>query len=134
LTPRRSCERVKTNRRDAAKLAKLYRAGELTLIAVPDAAHEALRDLVRVWQSRRHGTTSARRKKERYSSHRRRGQPTALADIARRCDTRLHRRFHRLTSRGKPSNIAVVAVARELVGFIWAIGQQFDLSNAKTIS
>jgi len=47
LTPRRSGERVKTNRRDAAKLAKLYRAGELTLITVPDATHEALRDLVR---------------------------------------------------------------------------------------
>jgi len=47
LTPRRPGERVKTNRRDAAKLAKLHRAGELTLIVVPDAEHEALRDLVR---------------------------------------------------------------------------------------
>ena len=34
-------------RRDALKLARNYRAGELTPVWVPDAAHEALRDLVR---------------------------------------------------------------------------------------
>jgi transposase len=47
MTPRRAGERVKTNRRDALKLAKLLRAQELTAVWVPDAAHEALRDLVR---------------------------------------------------------------------------------------
>lgn len=47
LTPRRSGVRVKTNRRDAVTLAKLLRAEELTPIWVPDAAHEAMRDLVR---------------------------------------------------------------------------------------
>jgi transposase len=47
MTPRRPGERVKTNRRDALKLAKLLRAQELTAVWVPDAAHEALRDLVR---------------------------------------------------------------------------------------
>jgi transposase len=40
-------DRVKTDRRDAAMLAKLHRAGELTAVWVPDAAHEAMRDLVR---------------------------------------------------------------------------------------
>ena len=282
LTPRRSGERVKTNRRDAAKLAKLYRAGELTLITVPDAVHEALRDLVRArravqrdvlrarqqlnhlllrqghryrdgahwtlrhWQwlqqielpqadaqvilnetllalnqrieqlrrydvlledaaerpryapyvhalktlrgvdtltalgivaelgdLRRYSTApqlmaavglvpseySTGDKTHRFGitktgnthvrhlaieaawhylrtakegttlKRRRRGQSAAIVEIARRCDARLHRRFHRLTSRGKPSNVAVVAVARELVGFIWAIGQQFDLNH-----
>ena len=64
----------------------------------------------------------------------RRGQSPAIVEIVRRCDMRLHRRFHRLTSRGKPSNIAVVAVARELVGFIWAIGQQFELNERKSFS
>ena len=48
LIPRRLGERVKTNRRDAVKLARLYRAGELTEIWTPDEAHEAMRDLVRV--------------------------------------------------------------------------------------
>lgn len=40
-------DRVKTDRRDAEKLARCYRAGNLTAVWVPDAAHEALRDLVR---------------------------------------------------------------------------------------
>jgi len=47
LVPVRSGDRVKTNRRDAERLARLYRSGELTAVWVPDAAHEALRDLVR---------------------------------------------------------------------------------------
>ena len=47
LIPRRPGERVKTNRRDAQSLARLLRAGELTAVWVPDATHEAVRDLVR---------------------------------------------------------------------------------------
>jgi transposase len=47
LIPSRPGDRVKTNRRDATTLAKLHRAGELTPVWVPDAAHEAMRDLVR---------------------------------------------------------------------------------------
>lgn len=54
---------------------------------------------------------------------RRRNQPPEVIEIARKCDLRLNRKFHRMTSRGKRSTIAAVAVARELVGFIWAIGQ-----------
>ena len=47
LIPKRPGDRVKTDRRDAASLAKLHRAGELTAVWVPDPAHEAMRDLVR---------------------------------------------------------------------------------------
>jgi transposase len=47
LIPRKPGDRVKTNRRDALNLAKLLRAGELTAVWVPDARHEAMRDLVR---------------------------------------------------------------------------------------
>jgi len=47
LIPMKAGDRVKTDRRDAEKLARCYRAGELTAVWVPDAAHEALRDLVR---------------------------------------------------------------------------------------
>lgn len=54
---------------------------------------------------------------------RRKDQPQALLDIAERCDLRLNRKFHRMTGRGKRSVVAAVAVARELIGFIWAIGQ-----------
>ena len=45
--PRRSGDRVKTGRRDAIMLARLARAGELSAVRVPDAADEAVRDLVR---------------------------------------------------------------------------------------
>ena len=47
LVPRRPGDRVKTDRRDALKLALGFRAGTLTAIWVPDPADEALRDLVR---------------------------------------------------------------------------------------
>jgi len=47
LIPKRPGERIKTNRRDAVSLARLLRAGELTAVWVPDATHEAVRDLVR---------------------------------------------------------------------------------------
>lgn len=47
LIPRRPGERVKTDRRDARNLARLYRAGELTAIHIPTAAEEAVRDLLR---------------------------------------------------------------------------------------
>lgn len=282
LTPRRPGERVKTNRRDAAKLAKLYRAGELTLIVVPDPRHEALRDLVRARRTVQRDVLRARQQlnhllmrhgyryrdgrhwsqrhwqwiasielphpdaqsvvvetrvmieqrveqlrrydalieqaagRPEYSTHvraltvlrgvdtltavgilaelgdlrrfstapqmmaavglvpseystgdqvrrfgitktgnthvrhlaieaawhyqrgasagitvqrRRRDQPALIVDIARKCDARLNRRFHRLTSRSKPSNVAIVAVARELIGFVWAIAQQLEFNR-----
>jgi transposase len=47
LIPRRAGERVKTDKRDASRLARLHRAGELTPIRVPAEAEEAVRDLVR---------------------------------------------------------------------------------------
>ncbi len=51
---------------------------------------------------------------------RRQGQPARLLAVADRAQQRLHRRFSRLSARGKMANKVVVAVARELVGFIWA--------------
>ena len=47
LIPKRAGDRVKTDRRDATSLARLHRAGELTAVWIPDAGHEAMRDLVR---------------------------------------------------------------------------------------
>ena len=52
---------------------------------------------------------------------RRQGQPAWAVAIADKALVRLHRRFVALQRRGKPYNKAVVAVARELVGFIWAV-------------
>src|ERR1041385_6681104 len=241
LTPRKPGDRIKTNRRDAQKLARMLRAGELTLITVPSERQESIRDLVRAreaankdllgarhqlsklllrhgyryrdgkpWTQRFWGWVGQIKLGQEYSREvmrqqvrgidwltamtilvelgdlrrfatapqlmaavglvpsefstgdktkrgsitktgnahvrrvliesawhyqrptnrpgprirrRRAGQPTARLDIAQRCERRLHRRFTRLTSRGKRSTIAAVAVARELAGFIWAIGQ-----------
>jgi transposase len=47
LIPRKPGDRIKTDRRDAAKLAVQHRAGDLTAVWVPDELHEAMRDLVR---------------------------------------------------------------------------------------
>lgn len=47
LIPRKAGERIKTDRRDALKLARHLRAGDLTAVWVPDAEQEAMRDLTR---------------------------------------------------------------------------------------
>jgi transposase len=60
LIPKRAGDRVKTDRRDAAGLARLHRAGELTAVWVPDAAHEAMRDLVRARLDAVHALRRAR--------------------------------------------------------------------------
>jgi transposase len=44
MIPKRSGDRVKTNRRDSVTLVKLLRAGKLRAIWVPDTVHEAVRD------------------------------------------------------------------------------------------
>jgi transposase len=50
LIPQKAGDRVKTDKKDAMKLARLLRADELTPVYVPDEAHEAMRDLVRLRQ------------------------------------------------------------------------------------
>ena len=60
LVPSKAGDRVKTDRRDAEKLARCYRAGELTAVWVPDAAHEALRDLVRAREAAKKDQLKAR--------------------------------------------------------------------------
>lgn len=47
MIPKRSGDRIKTDRRDAINLVRLFRAGELTSIYVPTVEDEAIRDLVR---------------------------------------------------------------------------------------
>jgi transposase len=60
LVPVKAGDRVKTDRRDATKLARSYRAGDLTAVWVPDAAHEALRDLVRAREAAKKDQQRAR--------------------------------------------------------------------------
>ncbi len=60
LIPIRAGDRVKTDRRDAKKLVRLYRAGELSFVAAPSLAQEGLRDLVRCRDDLRCARTAAR--------------------------------------------------------------------------
>jgi transposase len=60
LIPTKAGDRVKTNRRDAERLARCYRSGDLTAVWVPDAAHEGLRDLVRARESAKKDQLRAR--------------------------------------------------------------------------
>ena len=60
LVPMKAGDRVKTDRRDALKLARSYRAGDLTAVWVPDASHEALRDLVRAREAAKRDQLRAR--------------------------------------------------------------------------
>jgi transposase len=209
LTPRRPGQRIKTDRRDAAKLVRLFRAGELTAIHVLDESEEAVRDLVRCrddirrdglrwrhrvlkllarhghayrrWRGKRNSTRSSRplppprpivspsagsaasggstrcwrssswprwwtsrASAGRANSHARRvlveaawhyrhrptigralasrsqGQPDEIVGQAWRAQQRLPRRYRHLVGHGKRTPVAVAAIARELVGFIWA--------------
>ena len=61
---------------------------------------------------------------------RRRQVAAGVRTIAEKAEDRLHRRFTRLTHRGKKSQAAVTAVARELVGFVWAIAREERLLAA----
>jgi transposase len=65
LIPRKPGDRIKTDRRNAAKLATLHRAGELPPVWVPDRAHEAMRDLVRARQA---AVRSVRQARQQLSS------------------------------------------------------------------
>jgi len=86
LIPKRAGDRVKTDRRDAAGLAKLHRAGELTAVWVPDVGHEAMRDLVRARLDAVHSLRRARQQLSgfllRHGCH-----------YGRPAWTRLHRRW-----------------------------------------
>jgi transposase len=71
------------------------------------------------YQKRAHGGAGIQKRRD--------NQPEALLAIARKADHRLHGKFFKLQFRyNKRPVVAVVAVARELAGFIWAMGQQLE--------
>ncbi len=75
LVPTKAGDRVKTDRRDAEKLARCYRAGDLTAVWVPDAAHEALRDLVRCREAAKKDQLRARHRLGKFLLRRGRRPP-----------------------------------------------------------
>jgi transposase len=60
LVPKKPGDRVKTDRRDALKLARSHRSGDLTAVWIPDEASEALRDLVRAREAAKQDQLRAR--------------------------------------------------------------------------
>jgi transposase len=57
---------------------------------------------------------------------RREGQPAPVIAIAQAAQQRLCARFQKLTARGKPPLSVTTTIARELLGFMWAIGQEIE--------
>ena len=78
LIPIKSGDRVKTDRRDAEKLAKYYQNGDLTPVWVPDAEHEALRDLVRAREAAKSDQTRARHRLSKFLLRRDRRVPKGV--------------------------------------------------------
>jgi len=78
LVPVKAGDRVKTDRRDALKLARNYRAGELTAVWVPDADHEALRDVVRAREAAKKDQLRARHRLSKFLLRHGRRPPTEV--------------------------------------------------------
>jgi len=62
---------------------------------------------------------------------RRKDCPREILKIAWKAQLRLHRKYWRMISRSKPHCVAVTAVARELAGFVWSIGQHLPTTKAR---
>jgi transposase len=75
------------------------------------------------WHARRRPTVGYQ------LARRQRGQDAAVIERAWRCQQRLHQRWQRMAARGKPQQKIVVACARELAGFVWAIATEQPLRN-----
>ena len=85
--------------------------------AITKAGNGRLRKLLTEisWTCTRSANTSLAIRK------RREGQPAWAVDLAEKAQRRMYRRYRRLVEKGKHKNVAVIAIAREFVGFIWAM-------------
>jgi transposase len=73
------------------------------------------------WHARRRPTVGCE------LARRQRGQDAIVVERAWRCQQRLYQRWQRMAGRGKPQQKIVVACARELAGFVWAIATKQPL-------
>jgi transposase len=78
LVPVKAGDRVKTDRRDATKLARSYRAGDLTAVWVPNEEHEALRDLVRARETAQQDQLRARHRLSKFLLRHSRRAPAGI--------------------------------------------------------
>jgi transposase len=105
LVPRKSGDRVKTDRRDALKLAAAYRAGDLTAVAVPDERSEAVRDLSRAREDAKKAETAARHQLVKFLLRQGRRYPGKTAW------TEAHRRWLAAQEFAEPAHQHVLADA-----------------------
>jgi transposase len=56
-------------------------------------------------------------------------QPQSIQDISWKAQVRLCKRYQRLVAKGKHANVVTVAIARELVGFVWAIAKEVPITQ-----
>ena len=101
LVPVKAGDRVKTDRRDAQKLARSDRAGDLTPVWVPDAAHEALRDVVRAREAAKKDRLRARHRLGKFLLRHGRRPASAMTPWTQR---QQQRRRSRGTRKGEPSS------------------------------
>jgi len=90
--------------------------------------HRARRILVECSWSYRHPPRVGKKKLDKIAA-----APRAVQDIAWKAQTRLTARYRALTRRGKRSTVVVTAIARELAGFIWAVGRAVGTPIAPAI-
>ncbi len=61
------------------------------------------------------------------------GQPPRVQDIAWQAQVRLHQKWERLIHRGKGGGVATAAVARELLGFMWAVARAVEVEGGPDV-
>src|SRR5438552_1990605 len=146
LIPKRPGDKVKTNRRDALSLAKLLaEIGELSRFRTPTEwmaylglvpSEDSTGDTVKRGPITKAGNRRARRMLVEcswsYQHPPRVGQAKQakvdaasplVREIAWKAQCRLYRRYRTLIRNGKLRTVAIVAIARELAGFIWAVAR-----------
>ena len=128
LVPKKPGDRVKTDRRDALKLARSHRSGDLTAVWVPDEASEALRVMESAWCYRHLPRVGEKLRK------RQQGIPAEIIEIAWKAQNRLHKRYTKLAMAGKDQRKVITAVGRELLGFIWAIGVKAEQASRQPLA
>jgi len=110
MIPRKSGERQKNDKRDAANLAVLHRGGLLTPVWVPDAAHEAMRDLIRARQAAVRAVRAARQQLSAFLLRHERIYPDG-----KKAWTKVHRRWLAEQSFAQPAQQIVLEESIEAV-------------------
>ena len=129
LVPTKAGDRVKTDRKDAAKLARCHRAGDLTPVWVPDAATEALRDLVRAREAAKQDQLRARHRLGKFLLRHGRRRPEGTGAWGRR-----HQQWLAAQRFDGPSAAALQAVHDEYWGEVRRVAERVTRLEAAILT